>query len=55
MKDSKLVTWLGVVVAVAAVFAAPEFANVIGDKASHAFAMLGAVVAAVGRALGETD
>lgn len=55
MKDSKLVTVIGLVVAVAAVIASPDFVAVIGPKVAGAATLIGAVLAAVGRALGHSE
>lgn len=55
MNESKLVTIVGVVVAVAAVVASPEFADVVGPKAASIAALAGALVAAVGKALGDPE
>ena len=45
----------GVVVAVAAVVASPEFADVVGQQAASIAALAGALVAAVGKALGDPE
>lgn len=53
--QSKAVTWIGVVVAIAAVVASPEFVGVVGAKVAAIAGLIGAVVAAVGKALGAAD
>lgn len=52
---SKAVTWLGIIVAIAAVIASPEFVGVVGPKVAAAAGLLGAALAAVGKALGAAD
>ena len=55
MKDSKIVTWLGLIVAIAGVFASPEFAAVVGDQFAAVATLAGTLLAAIGKALGATD
>lgn len=55
MKHSKIASVVGVIIAIAGVVSLPEFANIVPAKYGAIAALIGACVAAAGKALGATE